>query len=449
MNAILPSKRNIVRSWRSKSALTLLLLFFAFAYIAVSPASAQRPANPGGNREIPSGRPSGMEPPIGGRADNLPSAADRGQAIAMEASDGRLSRAQVARAKELERLQPDQFETDSLGALAIRGEVLAIGLTLADLKKLEIEGFRVVRDMGNEAFEDPIYVLVKDGMTSRKAINRLRKLSPKATFAHNHVYFESGARSSAASPLPARPAKSRPVTVGLIDAGVASKLPIFDGISVTQRSFAADGGGPSAHGTGVASILVGKKPLSSNAVKPASLYVGGVYGRDGRGGTAELLSRALGWMFTQKVAVINVSLVGPPNAVVERTIASMIRHGHIIVAPVGNDGASARPLYPASYTGVVAVSAVDGTGRLLPEASKGAWVDFVALGIASAPDSNGKMTTVRGTSFAAPVVSRRLAEFLKTPNPAAAKAAVVRLKSEAARPKNMSNMRKFGNGLIE
>ena len=36
--------------------------------------------------------------------------------------------------------------------------------------------------------------------------------------------------------------------------------------------------------TGVASILVGKKPLSSKAVKPASLYVGGVYGRDGRGG---------------------------------------------------------------------------------------------------------------------------------------------------------------------
>lgn len=449
MNVISLSVRKIVSLWHRAPMIAILSLFIALVEIAGSPVNAQGRGNAGVMREIPSGRPAGFEPPMGGRADNLPSAADRGLATAMEASDGRLSRAQRARAKEFEKLQPELFETDRFGALAIRGEVLALGLTTADLKKLKDNGFRVIREVSNEGLDNAIYVVSRHGTASRKAIKRLRRLSPEGTFAHNHVYFESGALSSGAQALPARLNKLSAITVGLIDASVAAKLPAFDDISIMQRLFAADGGSPSGHGTAVASILAGNKSLSSKATRPVSLYVGSVYGRDGRGGTAELLSKALGWMSSQKIAVINVSLVGPPNAVIERIIGSLTNRGHIIVAPVGNDGASARPLYPAAYTGVVAVSAVDRTGKLIPEASQGTRVDFVALGIASAPDNNGKMTTVRGTSFAAPVVSRRLAEFLKSPDPAAAKAALIRLKSEAVRPKNISSKRKYGYGLIQ
>ncbi len=42
----------------------------------------------------------------------------------------------------------------------------------------------------------------------------------------------------------------------------------------------------------------------------------------------------------------------------------------MIVAAVGNDGPSARPAYPASYPGVLAVTGVDGRNRALIEAGR-------------------------------------------------------------------------------
>jgi subtilisin family serine protease len=107
--------------------------------------------------------------------------------------------------------------------------------------------------------------------------------------------------------------------------------------------------------------------------------------------------------------VINISLVGPPNMLVQRAIQIVRSRGIQIVAAVGNDGPAAPPQYPASYPGVIAVTAVDGGGRALPEAGKAAHVDFAAPGadMAAALPGNG-YTRVRGTSFAAPLAAARL-----------------------------------------
>jgi len=146
--------------------------------------------------------------------------------------------------------------------------------------------------------------------------------------------------------------------------------------------------------------------------------------------------------------VINVSLVGPANLIVAAVIKWMLERGYLIVAPVGNDGPQARPLYPAAYPGVIAVSGVTGDGRLLPEASRGSRVDFVAPGIATAPDIAGREVAVRGTSFAAPVVSRHLAAYVAAPGPGAAKNAVRRLIHETVRNKRASRFRSVGAGFI-
>lgn len=411
-------------------------------------ANAQGRGNSGVVREMPSGRPTGMDAPLSGRPGNLPSAANRGLATAMEASEGRLSRAQIVRAKEIERQRPASFETDRLGALAVRGEVIAFGIMPKDLEKIKNRGFQILRNVMTDGLDEPMYVLAKDGITAGQAIAKLQTLSPKAVFAYNHVYFESGAAANKASKPAPLPPIAKPFAVGLIDAGVATNLPIFSSVSITSKSFISSAM-PTAHGTAVASILVGQAARKGNNSSVIKLHVGGVYGRDGTGGTAELLTRALGWMVQEKVAVINVSLVGPPNPVVAYVISQVTRKGHIIVAPVGNDGASARPLYPASYPDVVAVSAVDINGKLLPEASRGAKVDFVARGVTEVMGVNGNPTVVRGTSFAAPVVSRRLAQLLTAPDPIGAKVALGRLKSEAVRLTGISSGRKYGNGLIE
>jgi subtilisin family serine protease len=81
-----------------------------------------------------------------------------------------------------------------------------------------------------------------------------------------------------------------------------------------------------------------------------------------------------------------------------------------IVAPVGNDGPAAPPAFPASYKGVIAVTAVDRRNRPLPEAGRPLHLDFAAPGAdinAAAPD--GGLGPVRGTSFAVPLVAGRLA----------------------------------------
>jgi len=116
------------------------------------------------------------------------------------------------------------------------------------------------------------------------------------------------------------------------------------------------------------------------------------------------------------------------------------------VAPVGNDGSSARPLYPASLEGVIAVTGVDAQGVLLPEASRVRKVDFASPAILSIRGVAGNMVQMRGTSFASPVVARQLAELLPAPAPRAARAAVEALARSAWQPKKGRSLP--GHGVI-
>ena len=85
-------------------------------------------------------------------------------------------------------------------------------------------------------------------------------------------------------------------------------------------------------------------------------------------------------MAENHIRVINISLVGPPNLTLEAAVRSLVGRGVLIVAPTGNDGPAAPPLYPASYPGVVAVTGVDRRGKVLLEAGRAGHVDFAAPG---------------------------------------------------------------------
>jgi len=149
------------------------------------------------------------------------------------------------------------------------------------------------------------------------------------------------------------------------------------------------------------------------------------------------------------VPVINISLVGAKNSLLESVIARLIGAGFIVVAAVGNDGPAAPPLYPASYPNVVGVTAVDVHNRVLVEAARGPQVMFASPGadLAAASLGNG-YSAVRGTSFAAPFVAGLLAANLRSPNRNDAAAAVEALAKTAIDLGSPGRDLTYGYGLV-
>jgi subtilisin family serine protease len=195
----------------------------------------------------------------------------------------------------------------------------------------------------------------------------------------------------------------------MIDGGVAAH-PCLASAAIEQRGFTPGGPKPTGHGTAIASLLVGSDGAFAGAARGRLLLVADVYGGQAAAGSAEAIVDALGWLAQRKVKVVNISLVGPPNRLLQRGVDALRGRGILVVAAVGNDGPAAPPLYPASYSGVVAVTAVDARDRALLEAGRATHVDFAAPGADMAAATPGRgYSVVRGTSFAAPLVAARLA----------------------------------------
>ncbi|MEP7299310.1 MAG: S8 family serine peptidase [Burkholderiales bacterium] len=184
----------------------------------------------------------------------------------------------------------------------------------------------------------------------------------------------------------------------------------------------------SAHGTAVASLLVGRSGAFHGVLPQASLFTADVTCADA---AVDAIADALAWMVREQVPVINISLVGAANRTLERVVRAVTTRGHVIVAAVGNDGPAAPPLYPAAYAGVVGVTGVDSRRRVLPEALQGPQVMFAAPGAALAVASGDGFSAARGTSFAAPLVAGLLALRLREAGRDAAAQAIGELTREA------------------
>lgn len=356
-------------------------------------------------------------PDVGGTVRDLPGTARGALDLAERAAVG-----SVDRLRSLARAHPRELDVDERGRAVVRGEVLVADPSPDALAAATRAGFRVIRDERLEGLDVRVVALAPpSGLRAVGAVDRLRRLAPDAAWDFNHLYVDAGGAGTAARAAlaPAAP----PERAGLIDTGVDARHPALAGVRVETAAFAPGGYLPAPHGTAVASILVGRG---------TTLYAADVYGSTPRGGSAEAVARALAWMAERKVGVVNVSLVGPENAVMDAAIRAAAARGHLIVAAVGNDGPSAPPLYPAASPEVIGVTGVDARRRALPEAGRGPQVDFAAVGagVAGAGRKNGA-GPVRGTSFAAPTVAARLAGSLPRPDKAGAERAVERLSREA------------------
>ncbi|GFE75094.1 S8 family serine peptidase [Novosphingobium sp. TCA1] len=317
-------------------------------------------------------------------------------------------RHEPARAGELLLLDPDG---DSIALAASRGFAL---IEQGEIAELGVAYARLATPRGK-----PL----------ARAIADLRRALPGREITADQLHFPSGAASGDRASGAAAGTLPRGGTVGVIDGGVAGSDRL-----AAQGAFAVGAPKASDHASAIASLLKG--------AGTARIFAADVYGTDPAGGSALAIARALGWMAAQRVPVVSISLVGPANPLLARSVASARTRGIVVVAAVGNDGAASPPAYPASYPGVVAVTGVDARGRVLIEAGKAAHLDYAAPGADMTALVPGKgRIGLRGTSFAAPLAAARIAARTA---PGRDTAAVLR----AADAEALSPSRRTGRGVL-
>ena len=364
-----------------------------------------------------------------------------------------LAAARLDEATRRLKAHPRELDRDPRGELIVRAELLAQPSSPAARDALLAAGFVPLRTDALDGLDDDLLVLKaprEPGLAD--ALARARELDPAGAYDFHHLYLGSGdvgAPEASSTPAARRPSEgASALQVGLIDSGVDGAHPALRHATLRPHG-CPDGEHPAPHGTAVASLMVGSDEHFRSALPRAVLVAGDAYCDAATGGSVEAIARELAWLAKSRVAVVNISLVGPANQVLQRLVERAIAQGMLIVAAVGNDGPAAPPLYPASWPGVVGVGAVDGQLRLLPEGARGPQVMVVAPGadMAAAAAGTHAFAPVRGTSFAAPFVAGLLAATYQVASPEGARAAVERLVA-AARDLPRAPRDGIGHGLV-
>lgn len=313
----------------------------------------------------------------------------------------RLARERLRTIDRLVRRNADVIEMDAEGAPARRGELLVMDVSVKALDLALQAGFTMLSREEIEGLDLSVLRLgVPAGLNLADAQVLLAQLLPTAQVSADTLHFQSGSANGAVFAISAQGSASGSVPVGMIDGAPGPSINVAE-----TRGFAKDAPYPSDHGSSVAALLA-----SAGA---DTIRVADVYGADKAGGNALAMAKGLGWLVSSGSRVVTISLVGPSNAVLERAIGAAQRKGVVVVAAVGNDGPAAPLAYPASYKGVVAVTAVDGKRRALIEAGRALHLDYSAPGAdIYGRNAKGKRIGLRGTSFATPLVASRIARAM-------------------------------------
>ena len=309
-----------------------------------------------------------------------------------------LVRARRLRLDRLVRDHPDLIERDAEGDPARKGELLVIDPTESDLAHLRDKGFKAIgkEDIAGTGLA-VTRIALPDGVSLAEGQREVAEILPQAQVSADTLYSQSG-RSSGRTDDAHDGSIATPV--GMID-GAPGRGIALAGVA----GFAKGAPNASNHGSAVASLL------QSAGVR--HVYAADVYGSDPAGGNALAIARALGWLANKGAKVISISLVGPANPVIARSIQAVHARGVTVVAAVGNDGPAAPPAYPASYRDVVAVTGVDRHDRALIEAGHASHLDYAAPGAdIYGRGDKGQRLKLRGTSFATPLAAARIAAAL-------------------------------------
>lgn len=300
--------------------------------------------------------------------------------------------------------------------------IVVSGLSEQQLSALRRQGWRVLSQRHNGTLAKPM-ALVQAPSGLRAPLQQLRQRYPESISDLNTLY-----RSNRQKSEPAAHAQqvgwtsttqcSPSVAIGLIDTKVDTAHPALKGANIEtlrlpERLNRRDSS--SAHGTAVASLLVGQTKAVPGLTPKAKLMTVDAFHRTAQGQErmdAWDLVAALDLLRKKGARVINMSFAGQANVLLEQTLNAMHHTGIVTVASVGNRGPASPPQYPSAYPGVLGVTAVDARNQIYSRAGRGPHVDLAAPGVRLSTAGAKPHQTHTGTSFAAPFVTAAVATLL-------------------------------------
>jgi minor extracellular protease Epr len=331
-------------------------------------------------------------------------------------------------------------------------EIVVTGLSDSDLAVLLGEGYAVNDRQALSIVSATVTRLaVPDGQDLAEARARVRLLPTGPTADFNHFYRPENAdavsgaaedcrhENCAALRLVGWPGnrETRPecrvtTSVGLIDTGVNAEHEILEGarLSVIRLADESLGASKAVHGTAIASLLVGSPSSRVPGLIPEAEVIAVDVFSDVEGderADAATLVRALDLLAARNVRVINMSLAGPANTVLQSVLDMLTADtgpNAVILSASGNGGPTAAPAWPAAHPGVIAVTAADTRTRIYRLAQRGPHLDLAAPGVnlLTATSIQGARAK-SGTSFAVPFATAAAA-MLVSQQPGISAAAV-------------------------
>lgn len=207
------------------------------------------------------------------------------------------------------------------------------------------------------------------------------------------------------------------------------------------------------HGTQMALIASGAVSPDGSAsgedVQGVPLVAIRAFDDNGNASNFSIL-RSIDYALSKGVRVMNLSWGSDTSSeFLQNALAYARSKGMVIVAAAGNSP-TGKAIYPAGYTGVIAVSATGEGGSLWSESNYGDFVSFAAPGTATFPaGSKGTAGSYAGTSIASAYVSRALAlYFTEHPNATTAEA-ISALKAAATDAGAAGRDAQYGFGAVD
>lgn len=317
----------------------------------------------------------------------------------------------------------------------VANELIALGIDETSIGRLVADGYAVA-DRQRLALTDGELVRLRlpPGIGLDAARERVRQEAAGADVDFNHYYQpeqeidrpcgEKGCalkRHLVGWPSAAPgPACTPSVRIGLVDTSINRDHTSLSGARLEVLRLDTQNVRPSGaqHGTAVAALLVGATGSRAPGLLPSSQLVAVDVFRQVAPGADRVsaydLVRALDALAGKETRVVNLSLAGPHNDLLETAIEIMTGEKRtVVVAAVGNAGPQAKPQYPAAYGDVIAVTAVDARRNIYRRAIHGDHVDIAAPGVdVWTAASIAGARTKSGTSFAAPFVTAAAALLL-------------------------------------